>query len=61
MGQVDAVGDQPARLAAMGLAILGAIPCGLGMLVVGPLLSMATAVFYKRLFGIAGGAERIGM
>lgn len=46
-------------LAAFGLVLLGTLTCGLGLLVVAPLLMMSSAVLYKRLFGLAGGAERM--
>ncbi len=45
----------------MGLiAFVASIPFGLGLLVAMPLFMISTAVLYKRLFGIAGGAERMG-
>jgi hypothetical protein len=47
-------------LVGIGLFIAGALPCYLGLLVVGPLMVVAQAVLYKKLFGIAGGAENIG-
>lgn len=46
-------------LAMMGLSIVGMLTCGLGMLVVGPLMMVSSTVLYKHLFGIAGGAERM--
>lgn len=47
-------------LAMVGLALAGTLTCGLGFLVVGPLMMMSSVVLYKRLFGIAGGAEHLG-
>lgn len=43
------------------VAMLGLVGCGLGLLVTVPLAQLAIAVAYKRNFGIAGGAERLGM
>jgi hypothetical protein len=39
---------------------VGALACGLGMFVTAPVTGVATAVFYKKLLGIQGGAERMG-
>lgn len=46
-------------LALGGLNLLGAMCLGVGMLVTGPLSVLATGVAYRRVFGIAGGAERL--
>ncbi len=38
---------------------VGSIPCGLGLLVTGPLSMVAVALVYKRVFGIAGGGDKL--
>lgn len=46
-------------LALCGLNLLGALCFGVGLLVTGPLSVLATGVAYRRVFGIAGGANRL--
>lgn len=47
-------------LTMFGLAMAGVLTCGLGFIVLGPLIAVSNGILYKRLFGIAGGAEHLG-
>ena len=47
-------------LALGGLNILGALPCYLGLFVTMPMTFIAMALAYDKMFGVAGGAERLG-
>lgn len=40
---------------------VGVLACGLGIFLTAPVTGVATAVFYKKLLGIQGGAERMGV
>lgn len=65
MGSMKVVNGHFATMAIFALLVglivfVSALPLGLGLIVTGPWAMMSSAVLYKRVFGIAGGAERMG-
>jgi uncharacterized membrane protein len=66
MGSMKVVQKNLLSVFLVGLAVglvlfVASIPLGLGLLVAGPWAVMVSAVLYRKLFGIAGGAERMGV